>query len=189
VRNVAQPSSGVNPAHRLPTVNFRGKTSPAVVLLALGLLATGCGGGSKSYKAGTPAATGQAPDCSIVPVDLVNRTLKRELTGPVAGQRVGGITCTYPAAKSAGGGVADQVQLTSNADKASMDIVRKGLKQANNPVKTIKGYGDEAFASTVYGYATINNFAVRKGKVSVLIISTADYKQIQALMKEILAKL
>jgi len=170
-------------------VNFRSTTSPVVVLLVtLGLLATGCGGG-KSYKAGTPAATGQAPDCSVVPVDLVNRTLKRELTGPVAGQRVGGVTCTYPAAKSAGGGVADQVQLTSNADKASMDIVRKGLKQANNPVKTIKGYGDEAFASTVYGYATINNFAVRKGKVSVLIISTADYKEIRALMKEILAKL
>jgi hypothetical protein len=171
-------------------VNFRRKTPPVVLLVALGLLATGCGGGSKSYKAGTPAATGQAPsDCSIVPVDLVNRTLKRELTGPVAGQRAGGVTCTYPAAKSAGGGIADQVQLTSNADKASMDIVRKGLKQANNPVKAIKGYGDEAFASTVYGYATINNFAVRKGKVSVIIISTADYDEIRALMKDILAKL
>ena len=170
-------------------MNFRSKTFPAVVcLVALGLLTTACGG-SKSYKAGTPAATGQAPDCSVAPVDLVNRTLKRELTGPVAGTRQGGITCTYPAAKSAGGGVADQVQLNSNVDKTSMDIVRNGLKQAHNKVNTIKGYGDEAFASTVYGYATINNFAVRKGKVSVLIISTADYKEIRALMKEILAKL
>ena len=70
-----------------------------------------------------------------------------------------------------------------------MDIIRNGLKQANNPVKSIKGYGDEAFASTVFGYATINNFAVRKGKVSVVIISTAEYDQVKVLMKEILAKL
>jgi hypothetical protein len=70
-----------------------------------------------------------------------------------------------------------------------MDVVRNGLKQAHNPVKTIKGYGDEAFASTVFGYATLNNFAARKGKVSVVIISTADYKEIRALMKDVLAKL
>jgi len=156
-------------------------------MVALGLLAA-CGS-SKSYKAGTPAATGQAPDCSAVPLDLVNKTLKRELTGPVAGTRVDGVTCTYPAAKSAGGGLADQVLLTSNADKASMAVVRNGLKEAHNKVNTIKGYGDEAFASTFYAYANINNFAVRKGKVSVTIISTADYKEIRALMKEILAKL
>jgi hypothetical protein len=170
-------------------VNFRSKALPVVVLVALGLVATGCGGGEKSYKAGTPAATGQAPDCSAVPVDLVNRMLKRELTGPVPGTRQDGVTCTYPAAKGGGAGATDQVQLTSNADKASMDIIRNGLKQANNPVKKIKGYGDEAFASTVFGYATINNFAARKGKVSVVIISTADYKEIRELMKEVLAKL
>jgi hypothetical protein len=171
-------------------VNFRSKTFPVVVfLVALGLLGTGCGGGSKSYKEGTPAATGQAPDCSVAPLDLVNRLLKRELTGPVAGARQGGTTCTYPAAKSGGGGNADQVQLNSNADKASMAIISNGLKQAHNKVNKIKGYGDEAFASTVYSYATINNFGVRKGKVSVIIISTADYKEIRALMKDILAKL
>ncbi len=163
--------------------------APIVLLAVAGLAIGGACGGSKSYKEGTPAATGQAPDCSAVPLEFVNRTLKRELTGPVQDARQGGVTCTYPAAKGGGGGVADQVQLNSNADKASMDIIRKGLKQANNPVKTIKGYGDEAFASTVFGYATINNFAVRKGKVSVVIISTAEYDQVKDLMKEILAKL
>jgi hypothetical protein len=103
--------------------------------------------------------------------------------------RQGGVTCTYPAAKGGGGGAADQVLLNGNADKASMDIIRNGLSKANNKVSKIKGYGDEAFASTVFGYATINNFAVRKGKLSVVIISTADYKEIRNLMKEILAKL
>jgi hypothetical protein len=171
-------------------VSFRRKAVPVVACLAVvALVTSGCGGGDKSYKEGTPAATGQAPDCSVAPLELVNRTLKRELTGPVQDMRQGGVTCTYPAAKGGGGGTADQVLLNSDADEASMDILRNGLKQANNKVGKIKGYGDEAFAATVFSYATINNFAVRKGKVSVVIISTADYKAIRNLMKEILAKL
>ena len=171
-------------------MNFRRKALPVVACFAAwALVVGGCGGGEKTYKEGTPAATGQAPDCSVAPLEMVNRTLKRELTGPVQEARQGGVTCTYPAAKGGGAGAADQVHLTGNADKASMDIIRNGLKQANNPVKSIKGYGDEAFASTVFGYATINNFAVRKGKVSVLIISTAEYDQVKNLMKEIVAKL
>jgi hypothetical protein len=169
-------------------VNFRGKAL-VVFVVGLGLVAGGCGGGDKSYKEGTPAATGQAPDCSVAPLDVVNRTLKRELSGPVQEPRQNGVTCTYPAAKGGGGGTADQVLLYSNASKASMDLIRNGLKQTNNKVGKIKGYGDEAFASTVFGYATINNFAARKGKVSVHIISTADYKEIRTLMKEILARL
>ena len=171
-------------------MNFRRKPLAVVACFtALALVTGGCGGGDKTYKEGTPAATGQAPDCSVAPLDVVNRTLKRELTGPVQDPRQNGVTCTYPAAKGGGGGTADQIQLNSNADKASMDIIRAGLKQANNPVKSIKGYGDEAFASTVFGYATINNFAVRKGKVSVVIISTAEYDDLKNLMKSILAKL
>ena len=171
-------------------MSFRRKAFPVVAwLAAFALVAGGCGGGNKTYREGTPAATGQAPDCSVAPLDVVNRTLKRELTGPVQDPRQGGVTCTYPAAKSGGSGRGDQVLLNSNADEASMDIIRTGLGQANNPVKKIKGYGDEAFASTVFGYTTTNTFAVRKGKVSVVIVSTAGYGEIRNLMKEILAKL
>ena len=172
-------------------MNFRRKALPVVACVAaLALVASGCGGGDKTYKEGTPAATGQAPDCSVAPLELVNRTLKRELTGPVQDGRARGVTCTYPAAKGGGASAADQIQLNSNADKASMDIIRNGLKQANNPGKSLKGYGDEAFAWTVFGYAaTINNFAVRKGKVSVVMISTAEYDDLKNLMKAVLAKL
>ncbi|MGH9008347.1 MAG: hypothetical protein ACRDYF_00695, partial [Acidimicrobiia bacterium] len=112
-------------------MSFRSKAFPVVAcFVVLALVATGCGGGDKSYKEGTPAATGQIPDCSVAPLDLVNRTLKRELTGPVQDTRQGGFTCTYPAAKGGGGGAADQVQLNGNADKASMDIIRNGLSKA-----------------------------------------------------------
>ena len=169
-------------------MNFRRNALPVVACVAAcALVVSGCGGGDKTYKEGTPAATGQAPDCSVAPLELVNRTLKRELTGPVQARRQNGVTCTYPAAK--GIGVGDQIALNSDADKASMDIIRDGLSQAKNPVKSIKGYGDEAFASSVFAYTTTNNFAVRKGKVSVILTSTAEYDDMKNLMKAILAKL
>ena len=162
----------------------------ALLAATVALVTAGCGGGGHSYKAGTPAATGQAPpDCSIAPVDVVGQLLKRELTGPILENRSGGITCTYNQTKGSGGGAADQIQLNSNADKDSMAQLVTGLKQAHNPVKKIKGWGDEAYASTVYFYSNINNFAVRKGKVSVTIISTADYNDVKKLMKAVLAKL
>jgi hypothetical protein len=166
---------------------LRTKLSPALALgLAVVLAAGGCGG-KKNYREGTPAATGQVPDCSVAPADLVSTTLKREVTGPVAEGRPDGYTCTFPRPKGSGGGAADQVQLNAHVD--NLDLFTNGLRAANNPVKKIKGWGDEAYAATVAYYSNINNFAVRKGKVSVVIISTAGYDEIKALMKAVLAKL
>lgn len=163
---------------------------PVVVLAVAALATTACGGGSKTYKEGTPAATGQAPDCSVVPLDLVNRLLKLDLTGPAPEPRtVGqGWVCTFTHRR---GGLAlvEQVQLTGNADEDSFAIIRDSYASNNAEIKKIKGYGDEAFATTIFGFSTSNNFVVRKGQVSVQITSTSDYDNIRKLMKEILAKL
>jgi len=161
------------------------------LFLAVASVATAaCGGGGHSYKAGTPAATGQAPDCSIVPVEIVKDALKRDLL-PAIGEPhgAGGVTCTFNQAKGAGAGAAEQVQLDSYASKETMERLKAPLVAAHNPVKSIKGWGDQAYAWTVYYYSNINNFAVRKGKVSVTIISTASYDDIKKLMKAVLAKL
>jgi hypothetical protein len=173
-------------------VNSRSKPRSVVVVLvavALVLVAGGCGGGSKSYKAGTPAATGQAPDCSVVPIDLVRTSLKRpELQGPNQGARADGITCTF---STPGSGLADlnQVQLYNNVTKESFSIVRDGFKKSNNKVKKIKGWGDEAYATTVQFYSPTNYFGVRKGQVAVLITSISDYENMRTLMKAVLKKL
>lgn len=161
---------------------------PVAVLLVVGLAVAACGGGGHSYKAGTPAATGIAPDCSAVPLDLVTKTLELELTGPVAESRPGGVTCSFRRPRG-GAGAVDLVQLNSNVDKESFARFREGFEAANNPVKKIKGWGDQAYAASVFYFSDTNNFAVRKGKVSVVITSTADYKHIRKLMKELLAKL
>jgi hypothetical protein len=156
----------------------------------MGGVVAGCGGGgSHTYKAGTPAATGDVPDCSVVTLDVVTKDLGIPLTGPAGGPRpTGGYTCSYNHVK--GGGSAPEVmQLGANVTPETFAIVRNGLKAANNPIKTIHGWGDDAWAATVYNVVNENSFAVRKGKVSVLIQSTADYDHIKKLMKDVLAKL
>jgi hypothetical protein len=159
------------------------------LVLAASLLAAACGGGgSHTYQAGTPAATGQAPDCSVVPHDLVTKTLGMDLNGPTQGSRPDGVSCAFQHVKG-GGSAPESIQLNSNVTDETFHIVRDGLKSANNPVKTIHGWGDDAYAATVFSVVNINNFAARKGKVSVIIQSTADYPRIRTLMKDILAKL
>lgn len=155
-----------------------------------GAVLAACGGGGHSYKAGTPAVTGAAPtDCSSLPLDMVAKTLGIELIGPgVAPRPGGGVTCTFPHAKG-GGNALETVQINGNVTPETFNILRNGLKSANNPVKKIGGWGDEAFAATVHFVAIENNFAVRKGRVSVVIQSTADYDHIKKLMKTALAGL
>jgi hypothetical protein len=162
----------------------------ALVVVVGGLAAGGCGGGGHSYKAGTPAATGAAPtDCAAVPLDVVSKTLGIDVTGPgVAAHPGGGVSCTFPHAKG-GGNAVESVQINGHVSSESFNVMRDGLKSANNPVKKISGWGDEAFAATVYFVAVENNFAVRKGQVSVVIHSTADYDHVKKLMKLVLAKL
>jgi hypothetical protein len=161
-----------------------------IVLVAVAVVAGGCGGGggSHTYKAGTPAATGVAPDCSIVPLDLVTKTLAMPLSGPTQGARSDGVVCAFQHTKG-GGSAPESIQLEGHSTAETFAIVYNGLKSANNPVKKISGWGDEAYAATVFSVVNINNFAVRKGQVAVLIQSTADYPKIRTLMKAILAKL
>jgi hypothetical protein len=160
-----------------------------VASVAVALLGACGGGGDKSYKEGTPAATGQAGDCSLMPLDVVrDKLLRKDLNGPSQGTRADGITCTF---STPGSGLADlnSVQLYNNVTEESFAVVRDGFKKNNSKVNKIKGWGDEAWASTVQFYSPTNYFGVRKGKVAVLITSTSDYKHMRELMKFILDKL
>jgi hypothetical protein len=174
----------------VPTPIRASRRAPAVALVVTAaLLAGACGGGgSHTYAAGTPAATGVAPDCSVVPLDLVTKMLDMPLTGPAPGARSDGVNCAFQHTKG-GGSAPESVQIIGQSTPDTFAIVYNGLKSANNPVKKIHGWGDEAYAATVFSVVNINNFAVRKGKVAVLIQSTADYPKIRNLMKAVLAKL
>jgi hypothetical protein len=167
-------------------VLLRNRFGRFVALAAAAAMVGACGGGGHSYKAGTPAATGAAPsDCSLVPLDRTAKTLGIDLTGPAVGHRPDGVSCTFNHAKG-GGNAVELVQINGNVTSDSFNVLKNGLKAANNTVKSIHGWGDEAYAATVYFVAVENNFAVRKGKVSVVIQSTADYDKVKTLMKDVL---
>jgi hypothetical protein len=161
---------------------------PLVLLLVAGLVGAACGGGDSKPKPGTPAATGVAPDCSVVPLDLARKSLKMELTGPNAQQRPSGTSCVFT--RSAGGRSATETVLfTANEDKATFAIIRDGYKESNHKVNKIGGWGDEAYAVTVLTFVPQNTFAVRKGRISVTITSAAEFEEIRTLMKAVLAKI
>ena len=159
-----------------------------MLLLVVGLGLAGCGGGGDSKpKPGTPAATGVAPDCSVVPLDLVKKSLGLEVTGPSAQTRPSGTACIFP---RPGGGpsAVETVLFSGNQDKASFAIIRDGYKTNNIKVNKIGGWGDEAYAVKIRLYANLNTFSVRKGKVAVSINSVAEFDQLKKLMKAILEK-
>src|SRR5205823_13851470 len=93
----------------------------------------------------------------------VTKTLGMPLDGPSQGPRSDGVACVFHHAKG-GGSFSELVQLTGNATPESFALVFNGLKAANNPVKKIHGWGDEAYAATGFSVVDINNFAVRKGR-------------------------
>jgi hypothetical protein len=168
-------------------VLIRNRLVPVVAVVTGVTLAACGGGGHHSYKAGTPAVTGVAPNCSVVPLDLVKKTLDNKATGPVSEPKPDGTTCTF--GFPTGSSVLATVQLTGHVDTDSFNVLRDGLKASNNPVNKIKGWGDEAYAAATHRFETTNIFAVRKGQVSVVITSTADFDHIKKLMKELLAKM
>jgi hypothetical protein len=160
----------------------------SLALVALTLAGVGCGGGGDSEpREGTPAATGEAPGCDAVPLDLASEMLKLELTGPIEQKRSNGTTCVF--ARPAGGASATEtVYFNANESKESFAIVRDGYENNNVKVNKIKGWGDEAYAVRIKLFVETNTFAVRKGRLGITIQSVADFPEIRNLMKEILKR-
>ena len=170
-------------------MHTRIRVAPLIFLLVvgLGLAGSACGGGDSQPKPGTPAATGVAPDCSFVPLDLVAKSLELEITGPLAQTRPNGNACIF-ARPSGGASAIETVLFNGNEDKQTFAIIRDGYKSNNIKVNNIGNWGDEAYAVKIRLFADLNTFSVRKGKVAVTITSVAEFDQLKTLMKAILEK-
>ena len=158
------------------------------MLAAVGLVGAACGGGGDSKpREGTPAATGVAPGCDVVPLDVANKSLKFELTGPIEQKRTSGTTCVF--ARPAGGASATEtVYFNANESKESFAIIREGYEKNNVKPNKIKGWGDEAYAVRIRLFVDTNTFAVRKGRIGVTITSVAEFPEVRTLMKEVLKR-
>ena len=119
----------------------------------------------------------------------MNKTLDLKLDRPPLSTHTGGGAACSPIRRGRGDRRADGAGQQQRRQGETFNLPRNGLKAANNPVKKISGWGDEAYAATVHFVVDMNSFAVRKGKVSVSIQSTADYDHVKKLMKAVLAKL
>lgn len=171
-------------------VRIRNRVVPLIVILATGL--AGCGGdkvaGGKPEE-GSPAATGKAPDCSVVPVELAEKALKLDLDPAFQTLRPNnGTSCVFRR-PNAGGAAQETVLFNGSENKESFAIIRDGYEKNNIKVNKIGGWGDEAYAVKVKLFVDTNTFAVRKGQVSVTITSVADFPEIRDLMKPILEKI
>lgn len=168
-------------------MRIRNRVVPLALLAVAGLVGAACGGGDSKPREGTPAATGVAPGCDVVPLDLATKSLKLELTGPVEQKRPGGTTCVF--ARPAGGASATEtVYFNANESKESFAIIREGYEKNNVKVNKIKGWGDEAYAVRIRLFVDTNTFSVRKGRIGVTITSVAEFPEVRTLMKEILKR-
>ena len=167
---------------------IRNRVVPLAVLAVVGLVGAACGGGGDSKpREGTPAATGVAPGCDVVPLDVASKSLKLELTGPVEQKRTSGTTCVF--ARPAGGASATEtVYFNANESKESFAIIREGYEKNNVKANKIKGWGDEAYAVRIRLFVDTNTFAVRKGRIGVTITSVAEFPEVRTLMKEVLKR-
>ena len=158
------------------------------MLAVVTLIGAACGGGGDSKpREGTPAATGVAPGCDVVPLDVASKSLKFELTGPIEQKRTGGTTCVF--ARPAGGASATEtVYFNANESKESFAIIRDGYEKNNVKANKIKGWGDEAYAVRIRLFVDTNTFAVRKGRIGVTITSVAEFPEVRTLMKEVLKR-
>ena len=158
------------------------------MLAVVGLVGAACGGGGDSKpREGTPAATGVAPGCDVVPLDVTSKSLKLELTGPVEQKRTSGTTCVF--ARPAGGASATEtVYFNANESKESFAIIREGYEKNNVKANKIKGWGDEAYAVRIRLFVDTNTFSVRKGRIGVTITSVAEFPEVRTLMKEVLKR-
>ena len=158
-----------------------------MLLAVAGLVAAACGGGDSKPREGTPAATGVAPGCDAVPLDVASKSLKLELTGPVEQKRTSGTTCVF-ARPSGGASATETVYFNANESKESFDIIREGYEKNNVKANKIKGWGDEAYAVRIRLFVDTNTFAVRKGRIGVTITSVAEFSEVRTLMKEVLKR-
>ena len=150
-----------------------------------------CGGGDKvaggKPEKGSPADTGDSPNCSTVPLELAEEKLKLDLEGPSQNERPSGFSCVFRR-PGGGAGAVETVLFTGNESEEGFKIIRDGYEKANIKISNIKGWGDEAYAVNVRTYVQQNTFAVLKGRVSVIITSTAGFDEIRKLMKPVLEK-
>jgi len=121
-----------------------------------------------------------------VPASLVNTSLGSDVGAPAQTLNDSVTVCEYKGAKA--GHVI--VRFQTGEDAASFAAGRQGFDSNGEPTKTVTGFADEAYSSTLgTSDLAVITLVARTGPVEILVTSGASLDAEKALERQLFAKL
>jgi hypothetical protein len=160
----------------------------ALVLAAAAAALTACSTAPATPKA-APVATPSWPrlSCSLAAPSAVSSALGQQVKDPQEVHQDPVTVCTYLQTNNK---YAVVVRFQTNADETIFNAGKSSLTNNKQAVKDISGFQDQAYASTVTAAGTTTNtLAARRGKVLMVVTSTATVDQEKALETQVMGSL
>jgi hypothetical protein len=157
-------------------------TAVAGVAFAL----AGCGPDSSGTANSGPGGGGRTATCDLAPPSLLKSMLGLDVAAPSANDNGSVLVCTYPPAP--GASKTALVRFDTDSSAARFKTTRDGYAPQNMQTADFPGFADEAYTNTIsvsnLGITT-NTLVARKGKVELLVSSSASFDQEKALEQKL----
>jgi hypothetical protein len=151
----------------------------------------GCGPDSSTSAHSNPAGGGggasKSASCDLAPSSLIKSQLGLDVGTPSKTDNGGSVVvCTYPPAPGATKTVI--VRFDTDSSATQFKTTRDGYAPQNMQTTDFPGFGDEAYTNTIsvsnLGITT-NTLVARKGKVELLVSSSASFEQEKSLEQKL----
>jgi len=151
----------------------------------------GCGPDSSTSAHSNPAGGGggasKSASCDLAPSSLIKSQLGLDVGTPSKTDDGGSVVvCTYPPAPGASKTVI--VRFDTGSSATQFKTTRDGYAPQNMQTTDFPGFGDEAYTNTIsvsnLGITT-NTLVARKGKVELLVSSSASFEQEKSLEQKL----
>ena len=151
----------------------------------------GCGPDSSTSANSNPAGGGggasKSASCDLAPSSLIKSQLGLDVGTPSKTDNAGSVVvCTYPPAPGATKTVI--VRFDTDSSATQFKTTRDGYAPQNMQTTDFPGFGDEAYTNTIsvsnLGITT-NTLVARKGKVELLVSSSASFEQEKSLEQKL----
>lgn len=156
-------------------------------LAGLTLALTGCGPDSSTNNQTSTAGdagAGKHATCDLAPPALIKQTLGLDVGAASPNDNGSVLVCTYPPAPGASKTILVRFDTDSSADQ--FKTTRGGYATQNMQTADYPGFADEAYTNTISAIGiTTNTLVARKGKVELLISSSASFDQEKALEQKL----
>lgn len=159
-------------------------------LAGVTIAVAGCGPDSSNSANSNPGGGGgggKAASCDLAPSSLIKSQLGLDVGTPSKTDNGGSVVvCTYPPAPGASKTVI--VRFDTDSSAAQFKTTRDGYAPQNMQTTDFPGFGDEAYTNTIsvsnLGITT-NTLVARKGKVELLVSSSASFEQEKSLEQKL----